>query len=130
MKNYKISEIAKLSATTVKTLRVYEEKGLLSPSRHHESNYRLYSEDVVCKIKNIKLFQSFGFSLNEILIIHKSKNLEQENLRSLFITQLNSTSSLVNELQERKLILTSIIEKIKLTLNSKFKILVLNLLLN
>ena len=114
MKNFKISEIAKLSETTVKTLRVYEEKGLLSPSRDHNSNYRMYSEFVICKIKNIKLLQSLGFSLNEILIIHKSKNLELENLRSLFLNQLNSTASLIGELEERKLILKTIIEKINL----------------
>ena len=114
MKSYKISEIAKLSATTVKTLRVYEERGLLSPSRHLGSNYRMYSVEVVCKIKNIKLLQNLGFSLNEIFIIHKSKNLGLENLRSLFLNQLNSTASLICELEERKLILNSIIEKINL----------------
>ncbi len=50
MKNYKISEIAKLSKTTVKALRVYEEKGLLSPVRHLDSNYRMYAEEVIFKI--------------------------------------------------------------------------------
>ena len=114
MKSYKISEIAKLSATTVKTLRVYEERCLLSPSRHLGSNYRMYSVEVVCKIKNIKLLQNLGFSLNEIFIIHKSKNLGLENLRSLFLNQLNSTASLICKLEERKLILNSIIEKINL----------------
>ncbi|MDO9182316.1 MAG: DnaB-like helicase C-terminal domain-containing protein [Bacteriovorax sp.] len=114
MKNYKISEIAKISATTVKALRVYEEKGLLSPVRHGGSNYRMYAEEVICKIRNIKLLQSLGFSLNEISMIHKSKNLEQENLRNIFLHQLNSTATLINDLEERKLILTNIIEKINL----------------
>jgi replicative DNA helicase len=114
MKNYKISEIAKLSATTVKALRVYEEKGLLSPVRHLGSNYRMYAEEVICKIRNIKLLQSLGFSLNEISMIHKSKNLEQENLRNIFLNQLNFTASKIFDLEERKLILTNIIEKINL----------------
>lgn len=112
MKSYKISEIAKLSGVTVKAIRVYEGKGLLSPTRQSESNYRLYSIDTISKIRNIKLLQNLGFSLKEISIIHSNKELQHEDLRIIFQNQLKGTMTQLTHLEERKIILSNIIKKI------------------
>lgn len=74
MKNYKISEIAKLSGVTVKALRVYEQKGLLTPTRQPESNYRLYSQDHFDKLLII--------SCDPNLIISDTKKLAKINVYS------------------------------------------------
>ncbi|OUR93578.1 hypothetical protein A9Q84_19105 [Halobacteriovorax marinus] len=112
MKSYKISQIAKLSGASVKAIRLYEEKGLLAPSRQHDSNYRLYADDSVAKILNIKLLQGLGLSLKEISMIHQSKQLESENLCDILMKQLSTTLEKISELEERKQILKNIIEKI------------------
>ncbi len=113
MKNLKISEIAKLSGVSVKALRIYEEKGLLAPVRQYESNYRLYAEEDISRIKNIKSLQGLGFSLKEISIIRRTKELQNEDLRSIFLNQLNGTISKIADLEDRKLTLQNIIQKIE-----------------
>jgi replicative DNA helicase len=111
MKKYKISEIAKLSGASAKALRGYEEKGLLVPVRQLESNYRLYSEDMIDVIKNIKFLQGLGFSLSEISLIHKNKDVSLNNLKSIFKEQLRDTIIQLSNLSERKLVLSNIINK-------------------
>ncbi|MEO5844330.1 MAG: MerR family transcriptional regulator [Caldimonas sp.] len=43
----RIGELAKLLGTTTKTLRFYEQIGLLEPVQRNDSAYRLYDEDAV-----------------------------------------------------------------------------------
>ena len=43
----RIGELAKLLGTTTKTLRFYEQIGLLAPVQRSDSAYRLYDEDAV-----------------------------------------------------------------------------------
>ena len=52
---------------TVKTLRHYEQKGLLLPDEVDEwTGYRYYSIDQMQKLNNIRNLQQLGFSLDEI----------------------------------------------------------------
>ena len=41
----RISEVAKETGLSVSNIRFYEKKGLLSPERKEESNYRDYTEE-------------------------------------------------------------------------------------
>ncbi len=62
-----IGEAADRSERTQRTLRYYEEKGLLSPPERMEGGFRLYSPDDMERIERIKQFQELlGFSLAEI----------------------------------------------------------------
>lgn len=45
-----ISQIAKLSGISVRTLQYYDEIGLLKPSSLSESGYRLYDEEALGKL--------------------------------------------------------------------------------
>ena len=62
-----IGEVAERTGVTQRTLRFYEEKGLLrSPSRM-EGGFRLYSEDDVRRVEEIRRLQKLlGFTLAEI----------------------------------------------------------------
>ena len=65
-KYYHIEDVAKESGFTKRTLRYYEDIGLIKPSRT-ESSYRLYTEEDIENIKRIKTLKSnLGFSLLEI----------------------------------------------------------------
>lgn len=63
----KIGDLARQTGTSVDTLRFYEEKGLLAPPKRTESGYRMFSPDAVSHVKFIKLAQSLGFTLQEVL---------------------------------------------------------------
>lgn len=65
MKTYKIGELAQMTNNTTRTLRYYEELGLLEPVRN-TSGQRLYSDDALTRLEFISELKSGGFSLVEI----------------------------------------------------------------
>ena len=61
----KIGEFSQMMQVTVKTLRHYEQKGLLLPDEVDEwTGYRYYSIGQMQKLKNIRDLQRLGFSLD------------------------------------------------------------------
>lgn len=64
---YRIEQVAERTGLTRRTLRYYEEIGLLPPPRRTEGNYRLYSEEEVAYIERIHQMKSaLGLSLKEV----------------------------------------------------------------
>lgn len=64
---YSIEQVATRTGLTKRTLRYYEEVGLLPPTDRTEGNYRRYSEADVQRIDRIKeLRDLLGFSLTDI----------------------------------------------------------------
>jgi DNA-binding transcriptional MerR regulator len=62
-----IGEVADRTGVTQRTLRFYEEKGLLKPPSRLDGGFRLYSEDDIERVERIKRMQSLlGLSLAEI----------------------------------------------------------------
>ena len=63
----KIGEFSRLMQVTVKTLRHYEQKGLLIPEEVDPwTGYRYYSIGQMLKLNSIRQLQRLGFSLEEI----------------------------------------------------------------
>ena len=63
----KIGEFSKMMQVTVKTLRHYEQKGLLVPDEVDEwTGYRYYSITQMQRLNTIRGLQRQGFSLEEI----------------------------------------------------------------
>jgi len=62
-----IGEVAERTGVTQRALRFYEEKGLLKPPSRMEGGFRLYSEDDVRRVEQIRRLQKLlGFTLAEI----------------------------------------------------------------
>lgn len=62
-----IGEVAERTGVTQRTLRFYEEKGLLKPPSRLEGGFRLYSEDDVLRVEQIRRLQTLlGFTLADI----------------------------------------------------------------
>lgn len=79
----KIGEFSQMMQVTVKTLRHYEQKGLLLPDEVDEwTGYRFYSIGQMQKLNNIRDLQRLGFSLDEI------KELYDENEHIPSVEQL------------------------------------------
>ncbi len=62
---YTIKDMAKLAGVSTRTLRYYDEIGLLN-AKKNESNYRIYDEDAIDRLQQICLYKSYGFTLLEI----------------------------------------------------------------
>jgi len=62
-----IGEVAERTGVTQRTLRFYEEKGLLKPPSRMDGGFRLYSEEDVKRVDRIRRAQELlGISLAEI----------------------------------------------------------------
>jgi len=64
---YQIGEVAERTGVTQRTLRFYEEKGLLDPPERMDGGFRLYSEDDINRVTYVRRLQELlGFTLSEI----------------------------------------------------------------
>ena len=61
-----IGDVAKQAQVNIETLRYYERQGIVPKPPRTRSNYRLYPEDTVRRVRFVKKAQELGFSLNEI----------------------------------------------------------------
>ena len=74
---YKIGVFAAMNHVTVKTLRFYEEQGLLMPAFiHPESGYRYYTLSQMVVLHQITALKKAGFTLEEIARIHSGADEE------------------------------------------------------
>jgi DNA-binding transcriptional MerR regulator len=62
----RIGEVAEMAGVNVRTLRYYEQIGLLEAPQRRNSGYREYAADTVAEVLFIKKVQDLGFSLKEI----------------------------------------------------------------
>jgi DNA-binding transcriptional MerR regulator len=62
----RIGELSERSAIPVKTIRYYEEIGVLHPPPRTPGGYRNYEESVVGRLAFVRAAQSIGLSLGEI----------------------------------------------------------------
>lgn len=61
-----ISDVSKMTGVSVRTLRYYDEIGLLNPTEVTEAGYRLYNEEALRRLQIILLYRELEFPLKEI----------------------------------------------------------------
>ena len=61
-----INDVGKIAGISKDRLRYYEEKGLISPRRDTENNYRYYELDELLKAMAIQLYREMDLSVKEI----------------------------------------------------------------
>ncbi len=59
-------ELAKRCEVNFETVRYYEQQGLIPEPERTVSNYRVYEEDAVRRVRFIKRAQQLGFTLKEV----------------------------------------------------------------
>lgn len=63
---YRTGQFARKAAVSIRTLRYYDQEGLLAPSRYSEAGYRLYTDDDLAKLQQILALKFLGLSVDEI----------------------------------------------------------------
>ncbi|WP_301107859.1 MerR family DNA-binding transcriptional regulator [Sporosarcina sp.] len=102
-----IRETAELFDVSTRTIRYYEEIGLLSPTRT-EGNQRLYTSSELAKIKLIVRGKKYGFSLDEIkemvLLFDKDRTGRKQLERTIEYGErrIEEIEMKIRELQEMK----------------------------
>lgn len=78
-----ISEIAKLTGVSVRTLHYYDEIGLLKPAFVDEQNgYRYYDDNALARLQEILFYRELDFSLKSISDILSSPNYNKKEALS------------------------------------------------
>ena len=65
-RSMQIGEVAERTGLSFRTLRHYDEIGLLSPSARSDGGFRLYTEDDVARLLVIRRMKPLGYSLDEM----------------------------------------------------------------
>src|SRR5438046_9725024 len=90
---FTIEQVATRTGFTKRTLRYYEEVGLLLPTGRTEGNYRRYSEADVERLERIKnLRDLLGFSLADIREVVEADD-ERGQLRVAYKQETSHTSN-------------------------------------
>ncbi len=95
-----IGEVADRTGVTQRTLRFYEERGLLKPPTRMDGGFRLYSENDVARVEQIKRLQSLlGLTLAEIKEMVEAEEVREE-LRATYRPDLE-TGERLKRVQKR-----------------------------
>lgn len=98
---FKIGEFSKLSQVTVKTLRYYDEIGLLKPAKVDRfTSYRYYSVDQLPRLNRILALKDLGLSLEQIARL-LDEGLSPDQLRGMFKLKQAEIQQRVGEEQAR-----------------------------
>jgi len=76
---FHINEFKKLSGVSVRTLRYYDEIGLLKPVSKTEGGHRLYTNTELKKLQQIQFLKTIGFQLSEIKMMLESEEWDWSN---------------------------------------------------
>jgi len=63
---YAVLKLAQMADISTRTLRYYDEIGLLKPARINSSGYRIYGETEVDRLQQILFYRELGVSLESI----------------------------------------------------------------
>lgn len=66
LQHMQIGEVADRVGLSLRTIRYYEEVGLVQPSARTSGGFRLYTEPDVARLRLVKRMKTLGFSLDEM----------------------------------------------------------------
>ncbi|OAN39572.1 MerR family transcriptional regulator [Microbacterium sp. H83] len=95
-RDWSIQEIARLAGTTSRTLRHYDDIGLLPPTRIARNGYRHYDRDALVRLQRILLLRELGLGLTQIAAV-----LAAASGRQTEASALETHLALLREEQDR-----------------------------
>ncbi len=108
-----IGEFAKRAGVSVRTIRYYEEMGLIIPEKRSQGGFRLYGPESQRKLAVINFLKDMGLALTEvreILLAKKTSGGTKSTvtfLQRVFREKLDAVESRIAALQAMKTELTS-----------------------
>ena len=102
---YRIGELATRVGLTERTIRYYEELGLLESVKRLDGGVRVYTDDDVRRLRYIRKLKTLGLSLQEMLELesmyqrHRSNRTVLPRLMELLDAHLETINEKVGELQ-------------------------------
>jgi len=107
-----IGDVAKRAAVHIETVRYYERRALVARPPRSVSNYRLYPEEVVRRVRFIKRAQELGFSLKEIqelLSLRAAPKARCADVRGRAVAKIDDIDERIRVLRAMKKVLTKLV---------------------
>ena len=102
-----VKDMSEISGISIRTLRYYDEIGLLKPTKLTNSGYRLYDNKALEKLQEIMFFRELEIPLNDIKKIMENPNydkeqvlLDQKRLLERKRNRLNGIIELINDVMK------------------------------
>lgn len=95
---YSIKKLADMAGITTRTLRYYDEIGLLSPSRINSSGYRIYGKKEIDLLQQILFYRSMDMKLEDVQKIISQPNFDIPNALIDHLQQLVSRKNQLDQL--------------------------------
>ena len=76
---YTVQKLGKMAGVSTRTLRYYDEIGILKPARINSSRYRIYGKKEVNRLQQILFYRELGISLKCIKDIITSQSFDSTN---------------------------------------------------
>lgn len=80
---YSIGKLAKMSHVSIRTLRYYDEIGLLLPKHRNDAGHRFYSDEDISKLHYILMLKDLGFSLETIMQVLSNREFDLYGVLSM-----------------------------------------------
>ncbi len=80
--DWSINDVARTAGTTSRTLRHYDDIGLLRPSRIGTNGYRYYNQAALTRLQRILLLRDLGLSLPAIADVLSGQTDDAQSLRT------------------------------------------------
>lgn len=74
---YTIKKLSQIAGISTRTLRYYDEIGILKPARTNSSGYRIYGQAEVDLLQQIMFYREMGVNLNSIKELVTSKDFDE-----------------------------------------------------
>jgi DNA-binding transcriptional MerR regulator len=101
---YTVKKLATLSGISIRTLRLYDELGLLKPAYYGDNHYRYYEEEQILMLQQILFYRELGFSLNDIQRIISSDDFNKIDAlishKYILAQSLNRTTKLIKTIDQ------------------------------
>ncbi len=103
---FTIGKLSSMTGISTRSIRHYENLGLLSCNSVSDANYRLFGEYELKRLKQILLLKSLGFSLQEVSEILTAE--ENKEISQLFEDRLETINREVCKLNKNKELLEAV----------------------
>ena len=95
---YSISQLSKLAGVSSRTLRYYEEIGLLLPREKGDNGYRYYDSRQVDRLQQIMFYRSFDMELDDIKNILDADDFNPVTALESHLVKLENQKAKINRL--------------------------------
>ena len=114
----KIGDFARFAKTNLRTLRYYEELGLLYPAARSDGGFRYYRKTDVNRLGMIRQLQDLGLQLEKVgeLLTSRDENLDHEQFLALVRSALRTQDELlvqrIAELEDQRVRIARSLKKV------------------